>query len=78
MNEIKTKGFYVTSFGDPSVGINDATWTINGGFFFTDDEEIEEFKKGLLETFGLIADNLTVCTFEEYDEEIENQTETGD
>ena len=73
MEEIKTKGFYVTSYGDPSVGINDAIWTVKGGFFFNSEEELEEFRKGLLELFESVADNLSVCTFEEYDEQIDSQ-----
>ena len=31
---IKISGFYITAAGDPSVGINSATWTMENDFYF--------------------------------------------
>ncbi len=42
--------------GDPSVGIENATWTISGDFFFEDKQEKEEFRQSLKEAFELVTD----------------------
>jgi len=43
--------FEVVSFADPSVGIFQTRWTIQGGFHFEDEEELEQFRSDLKETF---------------------------
>lgn len=75
MNEIKITGFYITSHGDYSVGIFDQTWKIDGDFFFNDKEELEQFRKQIKQSFELIAENISVETFEEIEEIIKIENE---
>jgi len=63
----KVTGFYVTAPGDPSVGINPATWEIKNDFYFDTPEELEEFKKELKGTFEWYCGEVVgVVTFEEH------------
>lgn len=46
MSEIKTKGFYIVSKGDPSVGMFGAEWKLEGDFFYyADDAYVETFEE---------------------------------
>jgi len=63
---IKVSGFYVTAPGDPSVGINPATWEINNEFYFDNKEELEEFRREIKQLFEFHCGEITtVVTFEE-------------
>lgn len=75
---MKIKGFYITANGDPSVGINPATWELRNDFYFDNQEELEEFRKELKSFFEFYCGEVTdVLTFEEeqqmIDEEIREQ-----
>jgi hypothetical protein len=62
----KVTGFYITAPGDPSVGINPATWTLENDFYFDTPEELEEFRKELKGLFEFYCGEVTsVVTFEE-------------
>jgi hypothetical protein len=67
MNDIKITGFYITSYGDESVGIFNQTWRLDGDFYFDSREDLEEMRQKIKEAFEVYADNLVVETFEEYD-----------
>lgn len=63
----KVTGFYITAPGDPSVGINPATWEIKNDFYFDTPEELEEFRKELKNTFEwYCGEVISVITFEEH------------
>jgi len=65
-------GFYITAPGDPSVGINPATWKLENDFYFDNPEELEEFKKELRSLFEFYCGEVTnVGTFEEYEAQCE-------
>ncbi len=66
---MNTKGFYIVSPGDPSVGIFPSQWTLSGDIYFNDKEELEEFRTDLKNTFERIADDAHIETFEEREEE---------
>jgi len=64
---IKVSGFYVTAPGDPSVGINSATWEVSNDFYFDNPDELEEFRKELKTLFEFHCGEVTsVITFEEH------------
>lgn len=75
MNEIKITGFYITSYGDESVGIFNQTWQLDGDFYFDSQEDLEKMREKIKETFEIYADNLAVQTFEEYNNLLEQQNE---
>lgn len=65
----KVKGFYITAPGDPSVGINPATWKLENDFYFDTPEELEGFRKELKGLFEFYCGEVTsVVTFEENQE----------
>jgi len=41
---IEIKGFRITDYGDPSVGIFRADWELSGEFYFEDEEDLKNFK----------------------------------
>ena len=64
---IHVTGFYVTAVGDPSVGINSATWEIINDFYFDNPEEFEDFCKEIKNLFEFHCEEVVeVITFEEY------------
>ena len=70
---IEVKGFGIYFAGDPSVGIFPASWEINNGFVFDDEEDLNYFRKSLEETFGNYCNGkVTVMTFEEIEQEESN------
>lgn len=71
MNIIKISGFIITSAGDPSVGISDAVWELKNGLYFDNNEELEEFRKGLAQLFEDYCGDIHVKTLEEYEAEME-------
>lgn len=71
-----TEGFIIRSDGDPTVGIYPAEWQLTGGFYFSDQEELEEFRTKLKEAFEYAADDAYVETFEEV-KEIEDRRTKG-
>jgi hypothetical protein len=78
MKIIKIEGFYINFSGDMSVGISDAEWELTGGFYFDDQEELEEFRGNLKNMFAnYCGENCLIETFEErqiqIDRELENQ-----
>ncbi|MFW6242890.1 MAG: hypothetical protein ACOC2W_01915 [bacterium] len=77
-NDYKTNihcsGFYILFAGDPSVGIFDETWNVEGDFYFENKEELEFFREKLKETWELVSDTpIGVESFEEYNERIKLQ-----
>ena len=63
---IRVKGFYIMFKGDPSVGIFDSRWELNGDFYFDDKEELEGFRKELQTLYENYCGEVTIETFEEY------------
>ena len=73
---IQVTGFYVTAVGDPSVGINSATWEINNDFYFDNPEELEEFRKEIKNLFEFhCGEVVKVITFEEHQAIIDTENE---
>ena len=69
MKIIKISGFVVSFPGDPSVGVSDGQWTINGDFYFDDQEELQKFKDDLKLTWeNYCGENCRIYTCEEIDE----------
>jgi len=68
---IKISGFYITSQGDPSVGINDAVWELKKDFYFDNEEELEDFRKEVVQLFDGYCGEVHAETIEEYEAEIE-------
>jgi len=69
-------GFYITAPGDPSVGINPATWKLENDFYFDNPEELEEFKKELRGLFEWYCGEVTsIITFEEHEAQCEKEDE---
>ena len=50
-------GFRIEAPGDPPVGINPASWKIEGGFEFEDREHLERFRTDLKKAFDEYADD---------------------
>lgn len=48
---MEIKGFYISHAGDPEVGISGASWELNNGFYFENDEDLQRFKTQLREMF---------------------------
>jgi len=65
MSIIKVSGFYITSYGDPSVGMFDATWELKNDFYFDSHEELEQFRDDLKMTFENYCGEVSIVTFEE-------------
>lgn len=79
MDNINSKGFYIMYSGDPSVGIFDQIWEIKGDFFFDTQDELDEFKNQLIETWLTISDGpLTIESFEDRDFWIQKERELFD
>ena len=58
--------------GDPSVGINPATWKLEEDFYFDDQEELEEFKNQLKELFTNYCGEISfIETYEKYQKQID-------
>jgi hypothetical protein len=76
IGEIVTAGFIINYYGDESVGIFDASWTLKpdagGPFYFTDEKELEEFKGKLEDAFEIVTgERCGVETFEEQGKRLE-------
>ena len=71
---MKIRGFIVSTTGDPSVGINPASWKIEEDFYFDNQEELEEFRlelKALFENY--CGESPDVMTYEEYQNLIDGE-----
>jgi Fe2+ transport system protein B len=69
---MKVTGFIISAQGDPSVGINPATWKLEEDFYFDDQEELEEFKNQLKELFTNYCGEISfIETYEEYQKQID-------
>lgn len=76
MNQIETKGFVVKLCGDPSVGIWDAYYKVEGQFTFDSKEELDEFKESLHRTFELLSDmGMEIDTVEELEASAQREKE---
>ena len=63
---IKVTGFYIIFPGDPSVGINESQWKLEGDFYFDNQDELEEFRALLNLTYqNYVGDDCNIITFEE-------------
>lgn len=63
---MEIKGFYISYAGDPSVGIFGGSFVVNGGFYFEDKEEMEQFRKDLQDLFEAhVGERCSVSTDEE-------------
>lgn len=73
-SEINSDGFYVNFYGDPSVGIFDQEWVINGEFTFENESEFNMFKEMIKSSFEYCSDTpLIVESFEEREERINSE-----
>lgn len=71
---IKVNGFYIRMPGDPSVGIADREWKLEGQFYFDDKEELQVFKNNLKQTFENYCGEISaIDTFEEYQAKINSE-----
>lgn len=71
---IKVNGFYIRMLGDPSVGIADREWKLEGQFYFDDKEELQVFKNNLKQTFENYCGEISaIDTFEEYQAKINSE-----
>ena len=69
-------GFHITAPGDPSVGINSASWEIKNEFYFDTLEDLEEFRKEIKQLFEFHCGEVTsVITFEEYQAELDAEND---
>jgi len=66
MDIIKISGFFITSEGDPTVGISDAVWNLEEDFYFDNQQELEIFRNELKKLFENYCGIVKVETFEEY------------
>jgi hypothetical protein len=73
MNIIKVSGFHILSKGDPTVGINDASWELQDDFYFDNQEELEVFRKDIKVFFENYCGEVTVKTFEEVNKLIDEE-----
>ena len=69
--QIHVERFYILIPGDNSVGIWDHEFILGPDFYFEDQDELNEFKKKLLEAFEYIEENVEIATQEEIDAENE-------
>lgn len=73
---IETEKFIIRCPGDPSVGIFDANWEIEGPFYFYNESEKQEFVDQLKLAWEIIGDGkIHIATKEEYDEELRKEDE---
>ena len=73
--DIRVTGFTIHDYGDESVGIFSASWMLNGEFFFTDNNELKEFKKKLAEAFEWATNGpVEIMTLEELKQHIIDDT----
>ncbi len=64
---IKVTGFYIVFPGDPSVGIFESQWKLEGDFYFDNQDELEEFRALLNLTYrNYVGDDCKIITFEEH------------
>ena len=71
---MKVEGFYITANGDPTVGINPATWELRNDFYFDNQEELEEFRNEIKSLFESYCGEVTnVITFEEEQQMIDKE-----
>jgi hypothetical protein len=65
---IETSQFVVEFHGDPSVGIRNIQWTIDGCFEFEDQDDLDAFKKKIAQAFEIISPTpITVMSVEEWE-----------
>jgi len=72
--EIQEDYLEVCDPGDPSVGIQSATWKITGGFIFENEVDREEFREAIQQAFGLQAENPQVA----FESEIQAENDMWD
>lgn len=65
MNIIKTSGFQITSKGYPNLDMGDKVWEMKEDFYFDNQDQLEQFKKGLESFFNEYVGEVQVETFEE-------------
>lgn len=65
MSIMEVDGFHVVSPGDPTVGIFDAEWEVSEKFYFDNQQELDDFKKGLSELFENYCGEVSIMTFNE-------------
>jgi hypothetical protein len=58
-------GFYITSYGDETVGIKPYEWIVNNKFYFDSNEELQEFVDVLKTFFYNYCGDVTIETFEQ-------------
>jgi hypothetical protein len=69
---MKVTGFIISAQGDPSVGINPATWKLEEDFYFDDQEELQEFREQLISIFESYCGEISfIETYEEYQKRID-------
>lgn len=67
---MKITGFFITAHGDPTVGLFDREFRVEGDFHFDDQDEFNHFIIGMKELFEGIYDfGVTIQTFEERKQE---------
>ena len=67
MKIIKISGFQITFPGDPSVGIPNSFWSIDGDFYFDNQEELEIMREQLRSAWeSYCGENCKVLTLNEY------------
>lgn len=64
-------GFHITIHGDPSVGIFDRNYRIEGEFYFEDEDELNTYIIGLKDLHVQTFDaGVTIETFEQRNQDI--------
>ena len=67
----KTSGFIITVHGDPSVGIFNMEFRLEGEFYFENEDELNTYIMGLVDLHVETFDSpVTIETFEERNREI--------
>ena len=67
---IETKGFIIVSWSDPSVGIFERRWEVRGDYIFDTQEELDDFRESLKQTWEQHVDEIShVISFEELERE---------
>lgn len=69
----KITGFHIIVKGDPSVGVANSEWKLEGEFYFDDEEELQLFKKNLKLAFEEYCGEISIDTFEEYQKKINSE-----
>jgi len=72
---MKTKGFIIHDAGDSSVGIFSATWELKGDFYFSDEEELNDFKTDLEYVFTEYTGGFKISVMTEEEHEAYCKTE---